>query len=398
VRGSTVSISLEHCHVVSDALSGMWDEVRFGWRAFVKRRGASVAIVLTLAIAFASSTLVYSTIDVVQHLIPASNRNRLVFVDAHDARRGRNRTGVSVPDLLDWTTRNATFDDLAAFGFGSMNLIGLEAPLRVSTVRTSGNFFSQWGITPAAGRLFVVADSQPGAERVVAVTDRFWRTQLGAQPNLVGRTFTLDGEPHVLVGILPPAMSSGMFWQEEVFVPLRLSATETLRDKRELFVTGRLKVGVNREQAAADLTRIARQLETEYPRTNTAIGATVRPLLELVGGNTPFAVFVLAVVVILLMVIACANIANVLLTQLVGRRHEFAVRRALGASRGQQVRQLLIESLVYSTLPLRILQKQQHNSCLFSKGCAPSNNIVGRRHSHGRILGYSTYQVGRTLR
>ena len=182
------------------------------------------------------------------------------------------------------------------------------------------------------------------------ITDQFWRTQLGAESNLIGRAVTLNDEPHLLVGVLPPSMSSGMFWQEEVFVPLRLSETTTPRDQRDLFVTGRLKNGVSREQAAADLTRIARQLETEYPRTNTGIGATVRPLLELIGGNTPFAVFVLALVAILLLVIACTNIANVLLAQLVGRRHEFAVRRALGASRGQQIRQLLIESLVYSTV------------------------------------------------
>src|SRR5262249_14985988 len=132
--------------------SGLWDDVRFGWRSLTKRLGSSAAIVATMAIAFAASTLIYSTIDAVQHLIPAPDRSRLVFVDAHDPRRGRKRTGVSVPDFMDWTERNRTFEDLAAVGFGSMNLTGLDTPLRVSTVRTSGNFFSQWGVTPALGR------------------------------------------------------------------------------------------------------------------------------------------------------------------------------------------------------------------------------------------------------
>src|SRR5215831_19338252 len=128
--------------------SGFWDDVRFGWRGLSKRVGASVAIVLTMALAFAASAVIYSTIDVVQHLIPAPDRSRLVFVDAHDPRRGRNRTGVSVPDFMDWTERNGTFEDLAAFRFGSMNLTGLDTPLRVATVRTTGNFFVQWGVKP----------------------------------------------------------------------------------------------------------------------------------------------------------------------------------------------------------------------------------------------------------
>jgi putative ABC transport system permease protein len=314
-------------------------------------------VVVTLAVAIATGTTIAGLIDVVREFIPAARTDRLVFVASTDPRpaqsqagvsNGLARTGVSVPDLVDWSERTRAFQEFAGFTSGTARLTGSDVPLRVGMVRTTPNLLDVWGITPQMGRTFAADEGRAGGARVAVVTDAFWRRQLSAAHDAVGTTLTLDGETYTIVGVAPPDVGTGMFRSVDLFTPLVLDRERAPRAERRLFVTGVLKPGVTREQAAADLDAIVRQLQTEYPLTNAKTGVVVRPLIEMLGGNIAIVIILLGLIAALVMCIACANISSVILARTASRRRELAVRAALGASRLRQIRQLMMESVVTS--------------------------------------------------
>ncbi|HUE87474.1 MAG TPA: ABC transporter permease [Vicinamibacterales bacterium] len=324
--------------------------LRYALRALRRNSTTTVLVVLSLAIAIAASAVVYSAIETVLRLIPANERGRLVYLASTNAQRRPARVGVSIPDFIDWSAQNTTFEALTAFTFDTFNLTGLEIPVRVSAARVSANLPSVWGFDPVPGRTFRGNEDRPGAERVVLLSSRFWEQQFSGNPGVLGQVLLLDGEPHTVIGVAPPEVNVGIFRQVQVIVPLVLDATRAPRDQRQLFVTGVLKAGVTREQGAADLEGIARRLQSEYPRTNAGTNAVVRPLLELVGETTSFVILLLSLVAALVLIIACANVSNVMLAYWTARRREFAIRAALGAGRFQQIKELMLESFVLSAL------------------------------------------------
>jgi putative ABC transport system permease protein len=333
-------------------------DLKFALRAFARTPGGSILVVVTLGVAIAVVTIIASTVDMVWHFIPAVRTERLVFVASTDPRPeqsragmadGMARAGVSIPDLLDWSARANSFEEFAAFTFQSAALTGLDVPSRIFTVQATRNLLDVWGITPQIGRTFVADEATPGRERVIVVSHTFWQRQLSGASDAVGKTLSIDGHPHTIVGVLPSTASTGIFRTMDAVTPIVLDRNRGRRDDRRLYVTAVLKRGVKAQQAEADLTAVARQLQTDYPLTNAKTGVVVRPLIELLGANINAVVYLLSLIAVIVFCIACANVSSIIHAQAATRRRELAVRSALGAGRLQQLRQLMIESLVTSS-------------------------------------------------
>jgi putative ABC transport system permease protein len=326
-------------------------DVRYGARSLAKDLGTTAVVVLTLALAMGSSAVIFSAVDTVLHGAPVKDPSRVVYLASTDRQRGRDRTGVSVPDLADWEAQNRSFQELAAFTFGTFNLSGIDVPVRVSALRASADLLRLWGMKPILGRGFLAEEDVPGRDRVVVLTNGFWRRQFGADPGILGRSVTLNGEPHTVIGVLPAEIDVGVLRQIDLWVPLARDVTRSPRDQRSLFIVGLLEAGVTMQQAGADIDGIARRLERQYPETNAGIGAVALPVVEILGGgNVRFVAALLSLMAVLVVVIASANVANAILAKCSARRRELSIRTALGASRFRLVRQLMIEALILSSL------------------------------------------------
>jgi putative ABC transport system permease protein len=317
----------------------------------------TAVIALTLAVAIGVSTIIASTVDSVWHALPVANTDRLIFVSSTDPRPGEARagmagdvaiTGTSIPDLIDWTARSSTVDDLAAFQYATVTLTGLDAPQRASVVRATANLPAQWQIQVALGRSFRPDDGRIGAARVALLTDRYWRERFAARPDIIGTSVFLDGVPHTLVGVVSASAGRGIFVDTDMWLPQELDAARGSRDARTLFVSGRLKPGATLEQAERDFTAIAEQLKNEYPTTNAQTGIVVRPLVELLGGGIRFLLSLLALLAALVVAMACTNVSNVVLAQVSARRRELSLRTVLGAGRWDHVKQIMAEGFVMS--------------------------------------------------
>ena len=332
---------------------------RHASRTLRSQPAATAVVVMTVALAIATSTVIYSAIDLVWGFVPVVNRSQVVHVTATDSRvapapGGRQsvvvRSRVSVPDLADWSARSSTFEQLAGLEMASVSLTGIAVPIRLTSVHVTTNLVELWGFAPVLGRPFEPADGRAGAAPVTLLTFRFWQRQFSSDPDAIGQSVLLDGVAHTIVGVLPPAVNAGLLRDSDVFLPLVLDPLHDERTRRALLVTGRLRGGVSRGQANAELEAIARQLRDEHPETNHGIGASVLPLIEAAGFNVRILLSILGLVAVLVLVVACANVSGILVAQSLGRHHELAVRAALGATRFDRVRQLMTESALVSVL------------------------------------------------
>jgi putative ABC transport system permease protein len=330
------------------------NDFRFALRQIRKSPGFTFVAVLTLALGIGANSAIFSVVDaVLLHPLAFKEPSRLVAAWETNEQPGveiNHRNEVAMGDFNDWRTQNQVFEQIAALNYANFNLIGVAEPERIQGAIVSANFFETLGVQPAIGRSFVAGEENPAAARTVVISHGLWQRRFGGDPNLIGQTRTFNGEQFTVVGVMPAAFEiqfpTSML--VEMWTPMRRGRGEDDRKAHYLYVLGRLKEGVSPEQAQAGMNVIAQQLQRQYPDTNKGTGVNIIPLRkQLVGDIQPY-LYVLFAAVGFVLLIACANVTNLMLARLAGRQKEIAIRLALGAGRGRLIRQFLTESLMLS--------------------------------------------------
>ncbi len=333
-------------------------DLRYGLRMLVKNPGFTAVAVLTLALGIGANTAIFSVVNgVLLRSLPYTDPDRLVMVWAENPSvtfRGGHNLPPSNADVVDWRNQNHVFEHIAVYLVTSFNVSGREEAERVGAAMVSSDLFQALGVQPLFGGTFTAEEDQPGKNHVGLISYGLWRRRFGADPALVGKTITLNGEPFVVTGIMPPSFQFPLDVAPptDVWAPLSLFqlAPPGWKDRRRhnMYPIARIKPGVTFDKAQAEMTVIARRLAQEYPETNA--GSTVRlvPLTEqIVGKIRPLLLLLLGAVGFVLL-IACANVANLLLARAASRQKEIAIRGALGAGRVRVIRQLVTESVLLS--------------------------------------------------
>jgi putative ABC transport system permease protein len=325
-----------------------WNDVRYGLRMLLKKPGFTLTAVITLALGIGATSTIFSFVNgILLRPLPYQDSERLVSLDEIVAKGGNTSRmlGISPLNFLDWREQNRSFTGIATYYKSSYSLTGSGEPEQISAANISYNTFEILGVAPILGRTFTAEEDRPGDDLVVILGHGLWARRFGARPEVIGQRVTLSNLSRTVIGVMPP----GFKFPEDadLWVPVAINTSQWTRNDHGWDAIARLKTGVSLEQAQSDMTAVARRIEELNPVTNEGMGVILIPLRDdLVDGDYRRALLILMGVVGLVLLIACVNVANLLLARASSRAKEVAIRTTLGAGRWRVFRQLLTESVV----------------------------------------------------